>query len=372
MTTVPRLRTAVTVLPAYKPGRRPAPGSEGVARLASNEIPDGPLPGVLKATAAATRELNRYPDPAALELVQAIADHYAVPAEHVVVGTGSVALGGQLIAAAAQTGDDVVFAWRSFEAYPIWVALAGAVPAAIPLRDDGSHDLGAMAAAVTPSTRAVILCSPNNPTGPALSERDVRRFCDAVPTDVLIVIDEAYREFVTDSDAVDAVAMYRTRPNVCVLRTFSKAYGLAALRVGYAIAHPTVTEVLRRTAIPFGVSTVAQAAARHSLASQHELHRRVDVLISERTRMCSALREAGWPVPDAQGNFLWLTTGRDTDSFERTCFNAQILVRPFAGEGCRVTIGTREENDRFLAIATGWAKDHLDQPAATSQSTPQR
>lgn len=353
MDTTPRLRAALADLPAYKAGQRPT-STEDAARLASNETTDGPLPGVAEAVAAATLQSHRYPDPAAADLVAALTRHHQLPAGHVAVGTGSVAVGGQLVYAAAGPGDDVIFAWRSFEAYPIFVALAGARAVQVPLTDSGRHDLQAMAAAVTSATRAIIVCTPNNPTGPAVTQADLQRFCAAIPPDVLIIIDEAYREFTTATDAADGVSIYRDYPNVSILRTFSKAYGLAAFRVGYAVAHPPVVDALRRIAIPFGVSSPAQAAAIVSLNATRHLRRRVAAVVEERARVQACLRRHGWEVPDAQGNFVWLPTGAKTDSFELLCRQAGVLVRAYSGDGCRVTIGTRSENDRFLRVAERW------------------
>ena len=172
---------------------------------------------------------------------------------------------GQLIQATCDPGDEVVYAWRSFEAYPIVVAIAGATSVQVPLDADARHDLEAMRAAITERTRLVLVCTPNNPTGPVVHQDELDAFLDRVPSDVLVVIDEAYLEFVTDPEAPDALATYRQRPNVAVLRTFSKAYGLAGLRVGYAVAHEPVAQALRKTAVPFGVSDIAQQAAIASL-----------------------------------------------------------------------------------------------------------
>jgi histidinol-phosphate aminotransferase len=209
---------------------------------------------------------------------------------------------GQIVTATAGPGDEVVHAWRSFEAYPIVVRLAGAHGAAVPLAPDGRHDLPAMAAAVTERTRLVLVCSPNNPTGPVVHADELDRLLEAVPPDVLVLIDEAYVEFVRDPKAPDALALQRARPNVVVLRTFSKAYGLAGLRVGYAVAHPAVAAALRKTALPFGVSSVAQDAAVASLAASQQLAERVAALVAERARVLDALGRQGWQLPDSHAN----------------------------------------------------------------------
>ena len=302
---------------------------------------------------AAALQTNRYPDLAASAVVQALADKLDVPADHVVVGCGSVGVATQLVEAFAGPGDEVVYAWRSFEAYPIIVQVAGATAVPVPLTSGAVHDLEAMAAAITPRTRVVLVCNPNNPTGTAVRRAPLEAFLDAVPSDCLVVLDEAYREFNRDPDVPDAVTLYRNRPNVAVLRTFSKAYGLAGLRVGYAVAHPDVADAIRMTSVPFAVSSIAQAAAVASLqpAAEGELLERVDATVGERARVIDALRAAGWHIPDSEANFVWLAIGQQTEGGAAACAEAGVVVRPFAGEGLRVTIGEPEANDIFLKVA---------------------
>jgi histidinol-phosphate aminotransferase len=275
-----------------------------------------------------------------------------VPVSHIATGTGSVGVLQQVIQAVAAAGDEVIYAWRSFEAYPIVVQISGATSVTVPLTSDERHDLDAMAAAISDRTRLVLVCSPNNPTGTAVHRVELARFLDRVPSDVLVVIDEAYREFVRDPDVPDAVEVYRDRPNVAVLRTFSKAYGLAGLRVGFAIAHEPVAEALRKTAVPFGVSGLAQAAATASLLAEDELLERVEGLVKERSRVHDALRDQGWSrLPLSEANFVWLRLGERTTEFAAACQAAGVVVRPFGQEGARVTIGESEANDIFLAVA---------------------
>ena len=232
---------------------------------------------------------------------------------------------------------------------------SGARSVTVPLLADEHHDLDAMAGAITDRTRLVLVCSPNNPTGTAVRRAELERFLDRVPADVLVVIDEAYREFVRDPDVPDAIDIYRDRPNVAVLRTFSKAYGLAGLRVGFAIAHEPVADALRKTAVPFGVSGLAQVAATASLAAEDELLERVAALVVERTRVLDALREQGWGhVPASEANFVWLRLGEHTDEFAAACEAVGVVVRPFTGEGARVSIGEVEANDLFLRVAKGF------------------
>lgn len=361
----PRLRAALAGVPAYVPGRPPTV-TEGVTayKLASNENPYPPLPGVLEVLAQTAGTVNRYPDMAAARLTTAIAAHDGVPPEHVALGPGSVGVLGQILQASAGDGDEVVYAWRSFESYPIVTALAGARSVQVPLTADARHDLPAMAAAVTERTRLVVVCSPNNPTGPAVRSREMAELLAAVPGDVLVVLDEAYREFVRDPDVPDAVALHLAHPNLVVLRTFSKAYGLAGLRVGYALAHPFVAEALRKAAIPFGVSALAQAAAVASLEREDELLARVDALVAERHRVVTALADQGWQIPDTQANFVWLPLGADAEDFSEACSQVALSVRAFPGDGVRVTIGEPEANDRFLAVA----ERHLSRRHAASDA----
>lgn len=346
-TVTPRLRAALAAIPAYVPGRA---GGQSGYKISSNENPFPPLPGVLEAIADSARSVNRYPDMFATGLVEAIAGDLDVPARHVVMGTGSVGVLGQLLQAVAGEQDEVVYAWRSFEAYPIVVGVCGARAVPVPLAPDGRHDLVAMAAAITASTRLVIVCSPNNPTGTAVHAHELEQFLDRVPPEVLVVIDEAYVEFVRDPLVPDALAIYRDRPNVAVLRTFSKAYGLAGLRVGFAVAHDAVAEALRKTAVPFGVSGPAQAAAQISLRLKDELFARVDCLVQERERVLSGLAELGWAVPQSQANFVWLPLGEAAMAFAATAAEHGLVVRPFAADGVRCTIAEPTANDLLLQV----------------------
>jgi histidinol-phosphate aminotransferase len=196
-----------------------------------------------------------------------------------------------------------------------------------------------------------MVCTPNNPTGPAVSQTDLDAFLARVPEDVLVVVDEAYIEFVRMDDKVDGIATYRTHPNVVLFRTFSKAYGLAGLRVGYAVAQEPLAAALRAVSLPFGVSGVAQAAAIASLDAEAALFERVDALVVERTRVQAGLRDAGWDVPEPQGNFVWFELGERTTEFAAAADELGIVVRPFSGEGARASIGEDEANDRLLELA---------------------
>jgi len=352
----PRLRETLDRLPAYVAGRPPT-GAAGLTpfKLSSNENPYAPLPGVLEAIATAAAGMNRYPDPASTALVDALAERHGVPRDHLALGTGSVGLLQQVVQISAGPGDEVLYAWRSFEAYPIMTIIGGATPVQVPLRADETHDLDAMADAVTDRTRLIFVCTPNNPTGTVVRQDDLERFLERVPDDVLVIVDEAYVEFVRDPDAVRGLDTYRDRPNVAVLRTFSKAYGLAGLRVGFAIAHPRVAQALRQTQVPFGVSTIASAAAIVSLAAEDALLDRVEALVGERTRVEAALADQGWRLPASQANFVWLRLGDRIGELVAACEAVNLAVRPYGDDGVRVTIGEREANDRFLVVSAGFA-----------------
>ena len=354
-------RPAVQALPAYRPGRNPADlareiGVERAVKLASNEVAFPPLPAVVEALAAAAGETNRYPDNGAVRLTRALADRYGVDPGQVVPGAGSVMLCQQLAQSFSDPGTSIAFAWRSFEMYPLLAAVAGARPVQVPLVPGGSggapdtHDLAAIAAAVDGSTRLVFVCNPNNPTGTAVRRAELEGFLDAVPPDTLVVLDEAYREFVTDPDVPDGLQLMRGRPNVAVLRTFSKAWGLAGLRVGYLVAEdPAVAEAVRKTHVPFSVSALAQAAAVAALASEAEVRARCAAVVAERERLAGELRSRGLAVSDSQANFLWLPVGGAAAGLATALESRAVITRPFAGEGIRVTVGTPEEDDAFLS-----------------------
>ncbi|QIQ06961.1 histidinol-phosphate transaminase [Streptomyces liangshanensis] len=355
--TGPRLRVELDGIPTYKPGKPAAVGGPAAFKLSSNENPYPPLPGVMEKVIATAGLFHRYPDLSCAGLVDELADRFSVPPEHLATGTGSVGVAQQLVQATAGPGDEVIYAWRSFEAYPIITQISGASSVKVPLTGAEVHDLDAMAGAITDRTRLIFVCNPNNPTGTVVRRAELERFLDRVPEDVLVVLDEAYREFIRDAEVPDGVDLYRERPNVAVLRTFSKAYGLAGLRVGFAIAHDPVAAALRKTAVPFGVSQIAQDAAVASLRAETQLLERVDSLVAERTRVAGALAGQGWTVPETEANFVWLRLGERTLDFAAACEKAGVMIRPFAGEGVRVTIGETEANDLFLQAAEAFLKE---------------
>ena len=343
-------------IPAYVAGKPPQPRAGLTTyKLSSNENPYPPLPGVLEAAAKAAEQMNRYPDMGNTALYAALSESLGVGPERLALATGSVALIYQLVQAYCEPGDEVVHAWRSFEAYPIAVTAAGASGVRVPVTVDGRHDLDAMASAITDRTRLVIVCTPNNPTGPSVTQSELDAFLAKVPAHVLVVVDEAYVEFVRMSDPVDGLATVAAHGNVVSTRTFSKAYGLAGFRVGYAVAPEPVATALKAVSLPFGVSNVAQAAAVASLAARPQLLERVDALVAERERVVKGLADAGLVVPEAQGNFVWFAMGDRTVELAATADELGIVVRPFGGEGARVSIGETEANGRIVTLARHYA-----------------
>lgn len=354
-----RLRPSLISLPSYVPGRK-APGA---ALLASNESPYGLLPAVAARLARLAGGVSRYPDMSATALVEAIAAHHGVSPDQIAVGAGTSEVCGQLLHAVvgpgvANGGDEIVFGWPSFEAYPLLATVAGGSSVRVALRDH-ALDVDALSEAVTGRTRLIFICNPNNPTSTAIGERDLRRFVAGVPEEVLIVVDEAYREYVDQSLGPDAITLFGGRPNVVVLRTFSKAYALAGLRVGYCVGAPDVVTQVRKTQAPFSVGSLAQEAAVTALGESHEVARRVQLTVRERERMAARLRTIGFEVPTSHANFVWLPLGRDSTAFSQHCLAGDVAVRAFPENGVRVTVGLARENDVFLALAEKWSAERL-------------
>jgi histidinol-phosphate aminotransferase len=343
-----RLRPEIAALQPYRQGR---PAAAEAYKLSSNESPFPPLPAVLEAIADSS--VNRYPDASATVLRTRLAERFGVAVDEVHAGSGSVAILAQLIQAAAGPGDEVLYAWRSFEAYPGLVTVSGATSVQVPIRADGTHDLDAMAAAVTDRTRVVMVCSPNNPTSTIVTAAEFHAFMARVPDTVLVLLDEAYAEFVTDPDAVqglpaNAAPLFRQYPNLVVLRTFSKAYGLAGLRVGYAVGPTYILDAARSTAIPLSVTEPAQRAALAALDNEPELMDRVGVLIARRDEIAEGLTAQGWTIPEAQGNFVWLATGEKTLAAGEALEDHGIVARVFPPDGIRVSIGEAESVEKLL------------------------
>lgn len=339
-------RPSLAEVPAYRQGKAAAPGA---SKLSSNESPHPPLDSVVNAVADRLQNIHRYPSIAATELIDALAAEHHVPAECITLGAGSVEVASQLIHAVAAEGDEVMFAWRSFEAYPSLVRIAGATPVMVPLDAEHRHDLQAMLAAITDKTRLIFICNPNNPTGTVVDAQALDTFIAAVPQDVLVVIDEAYVHFDKSEVRAEGLAMFAKYENVAVLHTFSKAYGLAGLRIGYAISPQPVAENLRKVAIPFGVTDLAQHAALASLAAADELNERIDEVVAQRERMLQGLQDAGYPAVASQANFVWVAAGENTTELEARLAAGGVVVRAFPGEGLRISSGTAHDVDRVLA-----------------------
>lgn len=367
-TSIP-VRPVFDTLPSYAAGKPPAP-VEGLTRykLSSNENPLGPVPEVARVLAEFDA-VHRYPDPLSTALRTALAGQLGVDAEDIVTGAGSLGALNQILKTFAGVNadgvqDEVIYAWRSFEAYPILVGIMGARSVQVPNLPDGAHDLDAMAAAVTDRTRLILVCTPNNPTGPAVTESQIRAFLAKVPATVPVVIDEAYFEFCAASSIpegeeppLNGLDIYRDYPNVIILRTFSKAQGLAGLRVGYSISHPQITRHLRVAATPFAVSALAERAAVASIEHQEAVMARVRHIVAERERVTARLRELGYEFPSTYANFVWLPLGERTGEFVDLMNRNALSVRAFGSEGVRVSIGEVEANDRFLSLCELFAQE---------------
>lgn len=332
------VRADISEIPSYVPGKRLA----DALKLSSNEVAHPPLPTAVAAMAEAATTANRYPDMGATDLVHTIAKHLKLRPEQVAVGCGSSALCQQLVQITCATGDEVVFPWRSFEAYPIFARVAGATPRSVPLTADHHVDLPALAAAITPATRLVFVCNPNNPTGTTITKRKFEEFMAVVPPTTLVALDEAYFEFVRTQDTPMGTEVVVKHENVVALRTFSKAYGLAGVRVGYAFGNPAIIAALNKVAIPFGVSAVAQAGAIASLAGAAQLLERTNETVSERDRVARAIGA----IP-SEANFVWLPT-KTAATLAQQLANQGVIIRAFP-EGVRITVTDHAEANRFLA-----------------------
>lgn len=367
------VRSDLSSLPAYVPGAT----LPNALKLASNEGTYSPLPSVARAIEQATSNLNRYPDMGAADLRQKFADWLnsttgtQAPAaqtdrggsaeeaaaglnltmDNIAVGNGSSALCLQLIQATCAAGEEVVFAWRSFEAYPILSRIAEATPVPVPLTADQRHDLPAMVDAITDNTRLIFVCNPNNPTGTTVTAEEFHEFMAAVPDRVTVVLDEAYVEFNQAQDGPTLADVFTRYPNVAVCRTFSKAYGLAGLRLGYLIGHEELVQAVNKVAVPFGVNALAQAAGLASLDAHDELHERVEETVTQRNRVTEWLQEhASVRVYPSEANFVWLGLGDKAEALDAALKEHDIVARCFAGEGVRISVTNREETDRLLDV----------------------
>ncbi len=346
-------------IPGYQAGvptgKAPeAIAASGIAQLASNESPFPPHPKVVEAIRSAAGAMNRYPDPGATLLRQRIAERYETEPGRIAVGNGSCEI---LLAAAValcESGAEILYAWPSFSMYPHLAALTDAREVRVPLADGYVHDLDAMESEVTAATQLVIVCNPNNPTGTHLPAAEVAAFCERLPGHVTVVLDEAYVEFQTHDDPDTTIDLLAGLPNLVVLRTFSKVYGLAGLRVGFAIGSAKFRAAVDAVRQPFSVNALAQAAAAEAILHQDDVEQRVEKTIAERIRVQEALRERGLRTADTEANFSWIDLGEaGEEEVVAGLGERSIAVRPgtpLGGPGhIRVTFGTPAENDRFLA-----------------------
>lgn len=366
------IRPDLESIPAYVPGK----DRLDVLKLSSNEMAHGPLPSVVDRITEVAAHANRYPDMGAGAVRTALARYLGLDDAQVAVGTGSSALCQQLVLATCGDGDEVVFPWRSFEAYPILVKVAGAKPVAVPLDANHRIDLPALAAAVTERTRLIFVCNPNNPTGMMVTAAEFEEFLDAVPDDVVVALDEAYIEFVDGFDPADpsrtgldtpnAIEVIGRRRNVVGLRTFSKVWGLAGLRIGYMFGAPELVGAVNKVCIPFSVTAVSQAAAEASLEAREELLGRVHEVHDQRGAVTDAINAAtgeATVVAGSQSNFVWIPEdrvpalaaivpgagdGADGAAVAAALVDRGVMVRCFPGEGLRITVTTATETARLL------------------------
>ncbi len=357
-TFVGRPRAVVAGLPAYRPGKgiKQAEAEHGIRnaiKLASNENPRPPVDPIIAAIQAAATGLNRYADHRASELRSAIGVSVGVSDDQVTVGAGSSGLLQQLCMTYLEPGDEVVYPWRSFEVYPVFTALMDGVPVPVPLDADLGFDIDGLVAAVTARTKLLFLATPNNPIGNATTVPTLRSLLERVPSDVVVCIDEAYREFLDPGFGDPVTELLPHFPNAVVTRTFSKAHGLAGARVGYAIGDARLIAAVDRTLLPFAVNALAQAGALAALENPDVIAVGVKAILAERARVEVELAAAGWTFPNHQANFVWLGVGAAADDLALAMERSGVIVRPFSGEGIRVTIGNQSENARFLhALAT--------------------
>ncbi|APT93513.1 aminotransferase [Corynebacterium phocae] len=341
-------RDDLDLLPTYIPGAV----DENAVKLSSNESAHPPLPEVVTAMQDAAACANRYPDMSVSKLRQVLADHLGYSPEQVLVGNGSTTVCQQLAQVTCQPGDEVIFPWRSFEAYPIFALMVGARPVPVPLDADHRVDLPAMAAAVTDKTKLVFVCNPNNPTGTTVTTEEFAAFMDQIPANVLVALDEAYFEYNRAADSPVSTEVMKKYPNVIGVRTFSKAYGLAGARVGYAFGDKDIIAAIARTSTPFNVNAIAQAGAIASIQSQRSLQSRIAETIVERDRLVAELADFG--VPHSEANLVWIPR----ENLLAACLGTPqevtknlaaegVLVRAF-DEGIRITATTAQETDAFL------------------------
>lgn len=352
---MPRFRPEIAALKPYQVGRQLADVARAhglepsdIVKLTANEGPEGPFPGVVDAVTHMLEDSNRYPDNDCWDLGHALADELAVDFSNLMFGAGSVALIADIISATGGPGTNVVYGWPSFIMYRFASIWSGTEYREVPLDTQHRIDLDAMAAAVDSQTRVVVVCNPNNPTGTIRSADDIQAFIEEIPDDTLVVVDEAYHEYVDDPTYRTLVPWAEQRPNVLVLRTFSKIFALAAYRVGYAVGHPDTLTELRKAQAPLTVNQMGQVAAKASLGRPEELERRRSDNSARRHHLSGALQERGFEVADSQTNFVYFMLGENTSQIVEAMTAQGVLIRPMSPTTVRVTIGNDEENERFL------------------------
>lgn len=352
---MPRLRTDIAALSPYKVGRQLADVAREhgldpseIIKLTANEGPEGPFPGVVDAAVAVLANSNRYPDNACWDLGHTLADELDVDFTNLMFGAGSVALLVEIATAMGGPGANIVYGWPSFVMYRFAAIWSGSRYVEVPLDDEFRLDLGAMGAAIDDETTMVVVCNPNNPTGTLHAADEIEAFIDSVPASVLVVVDEAYHEFVTDPSYRTEVPFAIERPNVVVLRTFSKIYALAAHRIGYAIGRADLLTELRKAQPPLTVNQVAQTAAMASLGQPAELERRRAENTARRHHLVGALAERGLTMAESHTNFIYFAPGGDAENLVADLITRGVIIRPMGKQWARVTIGNDDENRRFL------------------------
>jgi histidinol-phosphate aminotransferase len=349
---LPTFRSDLDAIPTYRPGKpidevSRELGIFDLCKLASNECPTEPFPEVVAAIAAAAPEVNRYPEDSGFYLVNALADRHGVDPSQIWLGAGSTQLLGCIALSVGGTGTTAVYASPSFVMYPIATVVAGAEPIEVPLDDDWRYDLDAMLGAIRDDTTVVYVCNPNNPTATYRSGADILSFIDAVPSDVLVVVDEAYHDYVTASDYATALPIAASRDNVIVTRTFSKIYGLAGLRIGYAVGQAETIAGLRKTQPPFSANSIAQVAAREALDHPDQVAVRAEANTAGRVQIEGGLAQRRIEHAPSQTNFIAMKLTDESKDVSDRLLKQGVIVRPM-GSIIRVTVGTEGENRRFL------------------------
>jgi len=340
--------------PSLNGQRRSSLARAGFARLELNEPPWRPSSALLGAAHDALKNIHRYPSWDAAELRNAISARFNIPPASVVVSNGSISVIQQALIAAGP--GEVAYCWPSFDAFPSLVAGLGMTSTLAGVNANGGCDLDDLAAKISPATRAVIVCSPNAPTGGIVSRERFERFLDQIPANVLIILDEAYGEFVDEADVLQAVDLLARYENLVVTRTFSKAYGIAGLRVGYAIARERIAARIARTGVPYAITAPAEAAAIAALTDTAGLEHNVSKIKTERRRLADGLRGLGANVEEGHGNFVWVPLGDDSERINAALARSNISVKHYRDVGVRITVGTAEDTDRVLAA---WSRPTL-------------